>query len=183
MPLMNTPAGYGIVSRLFHWIMALAIVIVFGLGVWMVRLDYQSPYYTAAPDFHRSLGILLLIALIARFAWRMINSRPADPELTVFEKRSSHAVHLAFYPLILLLTVSGYLISSANGEAVGVFHWFTVPAVVRQPGLEDQAGLAHRWIAYGTMALALVHTMAALKHHVIDKSQVLSRMWSGPRSN
>ena len=182
MSLMNTPAGYGLVSRLFHWVMAFAIVIVFALGIWMVRLDYQSPYYTSAPDLHRSLGVLLLIGLIARFCWRMVNPRPAVPELTVFEKRSSYAVHLAFYLLILILTVSGYFISSANGEAVDVFHWFAVPAVTRQPGLEDQAGLVHRWIAYGTMALAVIHTIAALKHHLVDKSGVLTRMWSGPRS-
>ena len=120
MSLMNTPAGYGLVSRLFHWVMAFAIVIVFALGIRMVRLDYQSPYYTSAPDLHRSLGVLLLIGLIARFCWRMVNPRPAVPELTVFEKRSSYAVHLAFYLLILILTVSGYFISSANGEAVDV---------------------------------------------------------------
>ncbi len=66
MYIRDTLQGYGIVSRLFHWSMAIAIIGMFALGVWMVTLDYYSPYYNAAPNFHRSLGILLLIALLVR---------------------------------------------------------------------------------------------------------------------
>ena len=82
MPIKDTPAGYGLVSRLFHWLMAAAIVALFALGWWMVGLDYYSPYYNSAPDLHRSAGILLLIALIARIGWRLINVKPDDAELT-----------------------------------------------------------------------------------------------------
>ena len=179
MALKNTASDYGLVARLFHWIMAAAIFVVFGLGLWMVRLDYQSPYYKLAPDIHRSVGMLLLGALAARYLWRVANVTPDDSELTAFESRASHAVHIAFYPLLAALMVSGYLISSANGSPVSVFDWFDVPAVTKQQGLEDQAGFVHRWLAYGTIALALVHTIAALKHHFIEKSRVLTRMWSG----
>ena len=179
MSLKNTASGYGLVSRALHWVMALAIFAVFGIGVWMVRLDYQSPYYRIGPDIHRSVGILLLIALAFRYLWRLANVVPDDRELTPFESRASHTVHLIFYPLLAAVMVSGYLISSANGDAVPVFDWFSVPAVTKQQGLEDQAGFVHRWLAYGAMALAGVHTIAALKHHFVEKSRVLTRMWSG----
>jgi cytochrome b561 len=50
------------------------------------------------------------------------------------------------------------------------------------PGLEDRAGYIHRLFAYAVIALAIVHTLAALKHHFIDKDDVLGRMWSGPET-
>ena len=158
---------------------ALAIFVVFGLGIWMVRLDYQSPYYRIGPDIHRSVGLLLLFALVLRWGWRMNNVIPDGSELTPFERKASHAVHLGFYPLLAAVMVSGYFISSADGVAVQVFDWFSVPAITKQAGLEDQAGFVHRWLAYVTIALAFVHTIAALKHHFAEKSRVLTRMWTG----
>ena len=180
MTFRDTKTGYGLVSRLAHWLMAVAIVAMFALGLWMVGLDYYSPYYKSAPDLHRSAGILLLIALLARFAWRVVNVKPDDSELSPFERRASAIVHWGFYPLLLALMVSGYLISTLDGRAIDVFGLFSAPSIIEAKGWEDTAGLVHEVLAYATMALASVHTLAALKHHVIDKHATLVRMWSGP---
>lgn len=176
----DTTEGYGIVSRLFHWVMALAIVAMFALGWWMVGLDYYSPYYKSAPDLHRSVGILLLIALLFRLFWRMVNVRPDDAELSNFERLAAHATHWGFYPLLIALMVSGYFISTLDGRGIDVFNWFTVPSILEHKGWEDAAGKVHEILAYVTMALAAAHTAAALKHHFVDKSRILTRMWSGP---
>lgn len=180
MHIKDTPAGYGLVSRLFHWLMALAIFGLFALGWWMVGLDYYSVYYHSAPDLHRSAGILLLIALLGRMAWRLINVKPDDAELTPVERKAAHLVHLGFYPLLLALMLSGYFISTPDGRLIDVFGLFSVPSIIQQKGLEDTAGLVHRVLAYVTVGLAVVHTIAALKHHFKDKSSILTRMWSGP---
>lgn len=180
MILKDTENGYGLVSRLFHWIMAVVIIGLFALGWWMVGLDYYSPYYHSAPDLHRSLGILLLIALVARILWRATNPKPNDSDLSPVERIGARFVHLAFYPLLLALLVSGYLISTPDGRPIDVFGVFSVPSVIQMKGLEDWAGLAHRWLAYLTMALATFHTAAALKHHFADHGNSLKRMWSGP---
>jgi cytochrome b561 len=180
MYIRDTSRGYGIVSRLFHWVMAVAIFGMFALGLWMVRLDYYSPYYNSAPDFHRSFGILLLIALLARWLWRATNPKPDADGLTPFEHKVSYAVHWGFYVLLLGLMISGYLISTPDGAPIDVFGWFNVPSIIQMKGLEDQAGYVHRLVAYGVIALAVVHSVAALKHHFIDRSEILSRMWSGP---
>ena len=163
-----------------HWLMAVAIFAVFGLGWWMVGLDYYSPYYNSAPDLHRSVGILLLIALVFRILWRVFNIKPSDAELTPFERRASHIVHLSFYPLLVVLLLSGYFISTPDGRPIDVFGLFSVPSIIQQKGLADLAGLVHRVLAYAVMILAAVHTVAALKHHFKDHSSVLTRMWSGP---
>ena len=49
MHIRDTTTGYGLVTRLVHWLMALAIFFLFALGIWMVGLEYYSPYYTSAP--------------------------------------------------------------------------------------------------------------------------------------
>jgi cytochrome b561 len=181
MLLKDTVDGYGVVSRLFHWLMAVAVFALFALGWWMVGLDYYSSYYHSAPDLHRGAGILLLIALLVRIIWRSFNTKPADPELSPLERRAAHAVHLGFYPLLLVLMISGYFISTPEGKPIDVFGLFEVPSLIQQKGLSDTAGLTHRWLAYAVMVVAAVHTVAALKHHFVDRSRVLTRMWSGPQ--
>jgi cytochrome b561 len=180
MRVKDTPAGYGIVSRLFHWLMAVAVFGLFGLGWWMVELDYYSPYYVSAPDFHRSAGILVFIALLARVVWRVMNVKPGDADLTPVERKASRFVHFSFYPLLIALSISGYLISTPDGRAIDVFGLFSVPSIIQQKGLEDSAGWAHWALAYIVIALGTIHTLAALKHHFIDKGTSLTRMWSGP---
>lgn len=181
MIIKDTSSGFGLVSRLFHWLMALAIFALFALGVWMVDLDYYSPYYKSAPDLHRGVGILLTIALAARFAWRVANVKPDDSELSPFERRISPLVHWGFYPLLLALMISGYLMSTADGRAIDVLGLFEVPSLGPDKGREDVAGFAHWVLAYAVIAVAALHTVAALKHHFADKSSILTRMWSGPR--
>lgn len=97
MLIRDTSEGYGVVSRLFHWLMAIAIVAMFALGLWMVGLDYYSPYYNSAPDIHRSVGMLLLFALLVRWIWRAANVKPTDRELSPLEQKASYAVHWGFY--------------------------------------------------------------------------------------
>ncbi|MGQ0455658.1 MAG: cytochrome b [Hyphomicrobium sp.] len=179
MSIRDTELGYGVVSRVVHWTMAVAIFAMFALGYWMVGLDYYSPYYTSAPDWHRSVGILLLIALAARFAWRIANVKPDDGELTPFERSAANVVHWGFYPLLLALSLSGYFISTLDGRPIDVFGLFSVPSVLERKDLVDAAGVVHEVLAYVTMFVAGVHSLAALKHHVIDKHPTLRRMWSG----
>ena len=180
MIVRDTLEGYGIVSRLFHWLMAVAIVAMFALGLWMVRLDYYSPYYNSAPEFHRSFGMLLLFALLVRWLWRATNPKPQIDDLTPLEQKASYAVHWGFYILLLAIMVSGYLITTLDGRPVDVFGWFSVPSILQMRGLEDRAGDVHRILAYAVIGLAVIHTVAALKHHFVDKSTILKRMWSGP---
>jgi cytochrome b561 len=183
MLIRDTKAGYGAVTRLTHWVMALAVFGMFALGLWMTDLTYYSPYYTTAPNIHRSIGILLLILLVFRFGWRLANTRPDDSDLSAFERLAAHVVHWGFYVLLLALMVSGYFISTADGRPIQVFDWFSVPAIVTWKGLEDPAGEVHEILANVTIAVAVLHAAAALKHHFYDRSHVLQRMLSGPPSS
>jgi cytochrome b561 len=157
--------------------MAVAIFALFALGLWMVGLDYYSPYYKSAPDLHRSVGILMFAVLLLRILWRLANVKPDRAPLTRLERHFSRVIHAAFYVLLVALMLSGYLISTADGRSIEVFSWFSVRSLGKSEGLEDAAGIVHEWVAYAVVALAAVHAAAALKHRIFDRDKMSNRMW------
>ncbi len=183
MQYKNSKNGYGLVSRFLHWGMAIAIIGMFGLGVWMRTLDYYSPYYKQAPHLHKSIGLVLLALLIGRFIWRLVNPTPDDGYLRPNERKASHAMHLAFYALLAVLMGAGFLISTVDGRGIEVFGLFEIPSIYTQKGLEDAVGLLHAWLAYLLMAFVALHGAAALKHHFIDRDITLLRMLRGDPKN
>ena len=176
--LRNTSTGYGWISILLHWLVALAIIGLFALGLWMTELTYYDPWYREAPAIHKSIGILLFLVVVLRLAWRWGNPRPAPlPNHTPWEKRLGHAMHGLLYALPLLVMLSGYLISTAEGRPIEVFDWFSVPATLSgYEQQEDIAGEIHEILAFILIGLAGLHALAALKHHFIDRDRTLRRM-------
>ena len=176
MQLGNSEQAFGWISVLLHWVMAVAIIGLFGLGLYMMELGYYDPWYQTAPDIHRSVGILVAMTLAFRWIWRLINVHPRI-EGKPWEQSVARGVHRIFYILILAVVLSGYLISTADGRAIAVFDWFEVPATLH--GLDNQediAGEFHEYLAYGLIGLVVLHTAAALKHHFIDRDATLRRM-------
>lgn len=174
----NTPTRYGAISIALHWLVALAVIGLFALGLWMVGLDYYSAWYQAAPDWHKSLGLLLLLVMLLRLGWRFLSPGPAplaepgDPGRLV-----ATLMHGVLYLILFAVPVTGYLISTADGRPVSVFGWFDVPALVT--GLPDQADIAgwlHEYLAWALIVLAALHALAALKHHFLDRDPTLVRM-------
>lgn len=178
MQFKNSKSHYGLISIALHWGMAVVIVGLFALGYWMRGLSYYDEWYRFGPYIHKSVGILLAVTLLLRLLWRSINISPKDADsLQAWEKRSAHAVHWLLYALLVLIVTSGYLISTADGRSIEVFTWFEVPALLPSfANQEDVAGLVHEYLAYSIIGLALLHGLAALKHHFIDKDNTLKKM-------
>lgn len=178
MQLRNSTGRYGAVSASLHWLVALTVFGLFGLGYYMVGLTYYDQWYRLAPEIHRSIGILLFIAVVLRLLWRVIETRPAHltthSRLEIVAARMAHGL---LYVLMLTAMISGYLISTADGSAIRVFDWFQVPSVTgRIQGMEDIAGEVHYWVTWALVLLALIHGLAAIKHHLFDGDDTLRRM-------
>lgn len=174
--LGNSSQRYGWVSIAIHWLMALAIFGMFGLGVWMVELEYYDAWYHKAPWVHRSVGLLLLGLLIFRLVWRLANAMPEIMGKS-WERVIALWVHRGHYLIMFALMISGYLISTADGRGIDLFGWFDVPALLpAEKGREELAGFIHRIIAWGFMGYVAMHAAAALKHHFVDRDSTLLRM-------
>ena len=174
---LNTERTYGWLSIALHWLSALVIIGLFGVGVWMVDFDYYHPLYQTVPDLHKSIGITFVVVTLLRLGLRMAAPRPAPLGAPGAADTIAHLVHLAFYALLFAIMVSGYLISTADGRAIEVFGLFEVPATITSiPDQEDTAGDVHWYLALGLIILASLHALAALKHHFINGDATLRRM-------
>ncbi len=174
---MTTRQTYHPLHIALHWLMALMIPTLFGVGLWMTGLDYYSSWYKTAPDLHKSFGLLLALLLVLRLiviAWR---GKPAALPGHKVQQAAAHAAHMLMYLLLVGIVVSGYLISTADGRGIPVFNLFEVPSLGAL--FTDQADIAgdiHLYLAWTLVLLAAVHALAALKHHFIDKDNTLKRM-------
>lgn len=178
MQLKNSESGFGLVAIAIHWVAALTIIGLFASGIYMRSLGYYDSLYQVLPFYHKSIGVTLFLLIIFRLIWRMINVHPKPLEThTKIEKVGAKAAHLGLYVLMLIVMVSGYLISTATGQGIEIFGLFELPATLYGlSGQEDVAGLIHEYLAYSLIGLAVIHTLGALKHHFIDKDKTLVRM-------
>lgn len=176
--LRNTSTDYGVVAIALHWLVALAVIGLFGLGLWMTELDYYDAWYKRGPALHKGIGILLFLVVTFRLAWRRLDPVPQpEPTHAPWERRLARITHAALYLLLFAVTIAGYLISTADGRPIDVFGLFSVPALIS--GLDNQediAGEIHELLAFGLVGLASLHALAALKHHFIDRDRTLRRM-------
>ena len=176
MRLRNDPRGYGLVSVLLHWSMAALVIGLYALGKVIVDLDYDDPWYLKGPEWHLGLGALTALLLVIRLLWRLTNPRPGIMGRP-WERQVALWVHRSFYVLIAAIVISGYLITTADGKPLSVFGWVEIPATLHNyPNQEDSAGGVHAWLADGLIMLAVMHGLAALKHHFIDRDATLLRM-------
>ncbi|MGR8948234.1 MAG: cytochrome b [Gammaproteobacteria bacterium] len=177
--LKNTVESYGLVAIVIHWLMAFAIFATFGLGLYMVELNYYDRWYKRAFDIHKSIGICLAIAWAVRLTWRKLNPVPKALANKTWEINLARAVHALLYLSLLVLFISGYLISTADGRAISVFGFFEIGATLTFDKQEDAAGVVHEAAGWTLCVLVVLHIVGALKHHFIDGDNTLRRMLRG----
>ena len=144
----------------------------------MVDLTYYHQLYKTAPALHKSIGILFFTLMILRLVWRSTQISPNHlTSHSPIENKAGKLIHALLYFLVFAIMITGYLISTADGRGIEVFELITVPAfgaIIENQ--EDVAGLVHKWLAYFLIALTVLHALAALKHHFIDKDNTLNRI-------
>lgn len=177
----NTKQHYGLMAILLHWGMALLIFFMFGLGLYMVDLDYYHAWYQSAPDLHKSLGFCVLLLWLVRLIWRWSQVQPETMQgqgaWQRMERKLAWTMHILLYILIPVICLSGYLISTADGRGIEVFSLFTVPSLpVSIDRQADVAGNWHFYLAWALILMVCCHALAALKHHFIDRDEVFKNM-------
>lgn len=177
---MASSAGterYSVATRLLHWLVALVILGLIGLGWWMVDLSYYDAWYNRSLELHKSIGLVGLLLAVLFVLWALLRRGPPLPDMPRWQRIAAHATHGLLFVLMLALPVTGYLISTSAGAGVSVFGVFEVPALVDGgESLRDLAVALHYYMAYGALALVVLHAGAALKHQFIARDGLLRRM-------
>lgn len=175
--LKNTISKYGLISTYIHWVTAIMVFALFGVGFWMVDLNYYSEWYRTAPYYHKAFGLILLFITLFRIGWKVTNIAPEELGENKIEKNLAKIAHLTLYGLLLVIMCSGYLISTADGLGIDFFNIVTIPSAGRLfEHQEDIAGNVHEIAAYILMAMVALHALAAFKHHFIDQDATLKRI-------
>ena len=173
---------YHVSARLIHWIMALGFVFMWGCGYTMTTLvEEDSPLEEFLFDLHISVGVTLLVLLLARIAIRVAFTPPPLPaSIRGLERTAAHLGHAALYALPALVIAAGWAETNFGGHTV---QWFGVelPRIFPETGegLQDLSADVHMWLAYTMLVVAAGHVAAAFKHRWIDGHDVIRRMTFG----
>lgn len=175
MQIKNSATRFGIVSILLHWIIAVLIIGLLALGLYMVSLPISLEKFKLY-GWHKEYGFLVLFLVIFRTVWRLSNPLP-ELALPWLEQIAARSMHLAFYGFMFAMPLTGWLITSAAGLPASFFGLFTMPNLIA-PDETKRIFFqwAHQWLGYALIAAIFLHTAAALKHHFINKDDILRRM-------
>jgi cytochrome b561 len=180
MPLANTPDRYGWIAQALHWLVAVGVVVQFALAWYMEGLP-NTPDKIALYNLHKSIGVTILAAAGLRLLWRLANPVPALPAGSArWEVRAAAASHGLLYAVLFLQPLTGLAFSLASSFPT-VIWGYTLPNPGSNSTLEAAFTAAHVWLAWATLALVAIHVLAALRHHLVLKDDVLRRMLPGAR--
>lgn len=168
-----------------HWVMAVSIFLMLASGLSFNRDLYSKSLQFSLIQWHKSLGLLLLMAFFLRISLRYILPRPALSEkMKAWEKFLAHVGHMSMYVVMLILPLSGWIMVSSSPLGLptyifGLFEWPHIPFVEADKVIEEYAFEAHWILAYTLIFLIATHVAAVVKHWLFDKENLLPRMGIG----
>lgn len=178
--MKNTPENFGTVAKAFHWVMALMIIGLLAIGFMMTQMA-PSPTKFKLYALHKSVGLTVLCLAILRLIWRFTHVVPRVPDsLSPVHRFLMKLSPLVLYGLMILMPISGFIMSDAGGHPITFFGLYTLPSFfTKNPDLSKAAQLVHHYTAWAFIGILVAHTGAAFYHHFIFKNTILQRMLPG----
>jgi len=177
--LKNTTDSFGLIARFFHWIVFLMVIGVI-IGGEIAADMPNGPGKAEMIGMHKSFGFTILILVLLRLLWRLINPRPRDLGTSSFQNQIGHSMHIFLYSLLLAQPAIGMLMSQAFGKPVSPFGMFNMPIFINENIRLGKMLLEIHETLWVVLAISVgIHAAAALKHHFIEKNRTLMRMILG----
>ncbi|POZ61565.1 cytochrome b [Chromobacterium alticapitis] len=175
--LRNSQLSYGRVARALHWLCALAVIAALVLIELKGFFPKGSATRGALSYSHIQAGLIVLLLVLPRLAWRLGNPPPAiTPAPSPLMALLAHAGHWALYALMLALPLLGIAFIQAAGREVA-FLGLALPALLpTDPALGKQLKEVHELLGNILLWLSILHAAAAVWHHAIVKDDTVTRM-------
>ena len=160
-----------------HWVAAILITGNLAFGLYMVDLPL-SPAKLRYYSWHKWAGVTIFLLSAARLLWWLGHPSPALPSsMPAWQRKAANASHHLLYLLFFAAPLTGWLFSSAAGFQTVYFDVLPLPDLLaKSKDLADILKIVHRTFTYGLATLVVLHVAAAVKHHVVDRDDVLVRM-------
>jgi cytochrome b561 len=180
--MKNTATRYGFLAKILHWIGFLLILNQFVVAAAMLNTEEweTTAGFTqgALYEWHKSVGLVVLAVVIARFAWRKLTPLPDwAPNLNEAERRAIHWIEHILYACMFLMPISGYVFVMAGDYPLIFFGLGQVPNIV---GVDETVALVAEWTHKLTAILlgvtVLAHWVVVLRHQLIHQDRYPHRM-------
>lgn len=160
-----------------HWLTAVLVSVQWIMGR-TTGLMARGPLRVDIWSVHVLLGLCITVVFIARITWRWHSGRRLPGVGTRVERAAAKLVHVSLYVVLGMVLVLGL--------ANAIVHGFPLFNVLAIPGKQDMATILRVNAWHGLAAnvfavLVLLHTLAALFHHYVQRDGVLRRMGPKPR--
>ncbi|MDE2441090.1 MAG: cytochrome b [Betaproteobacteria bacterium] len=169
--------SYTKTAKALHWLMAILLFGLLALGFYMHDLPL-SPDKLKLYSWHKWAGVTAFLLVGFRLLWRLAHRPPALPDsMPKLMQFAAHAGHLMLYLLMIAIPLTGWLMSSAKGFQTVYFGVLPIPDLLnKNKEVGDLLALVHKSLNLLFIAVLAAHISAALKHHFIDKDDILTRM-------
>ena len=168
--------SYHASSRLLHWLMVLALTANFILGISVHEMDL-SPQKLQWLTWHKWAGMTLLGLVSVRLLNRLLFPPPPPEPAPAWQLLTGRLVHVLMYFLMFAIPLSGWMVSSAAGIPVVYLGMWELPQLLpKNLAWLDALKEFHEWLNQALLTLVIIHVLAALKHHFIDRDHTLDRM-------
>ncbi len=177
---MNDPGpAYRPTARFLHWIVALLVIATIPVGQIMIQDGLPRSTQNALFIFHKNVGVVILLLMLVRIAYRAANPPPPLPRsVPGWQRAVANVSHASLYLLLLVMAVSGYVRVVAGGFPLELFDALGAPRLApRSEPLAEAAKAVHYYARFALVALIVAHVGAALHHGLFKKDGVFSRMW------
>ena len=176
---MSPRLNYGTTAKILHWTIVALLLVQYSIGWLMPDID-AGMQPGAGMTFHVSIGLLILILIVLRFAWRLAHPVAPESSLPAWQRLTSEVVHWLLYVLVLLTTLSGWLFASFRGWSISFFYWLPFPTLSAGNAAAGKAidGL-HQAAEWSLLVLIAAHVAAALMHLFYYRDRVMNRMLPG----
>lgn len=189
MSLKNSDVAWGWPARVIHWVMAVLIIGMLGLGLYTANVTDDLRERFELVQLHKSFGFVVFCLAVLRLAWRFSNRHnPTLPDsMKPWEKTAAHVSHIGLYVLMFAMPLTGWLTATSSrlkddwGVRNMVFGLFELPDpfVPGDTALSETFGTIHFSCAVALMVLLALHIGASLKHRFVLHDDVLRRMTVG----
>ena len=175
---MTDRLQYGTTAKVFHWLIVALLLVQYLIG-WLMPDIHRGP--PGIPMiFHISFGILILMLIVLRFAWRLAHPVVPESSLPPWQQLSSEAVHWLLYGLVMATTVTGWVFASFRGWGVSFFFMTPIPMLAAENAAAGKAidGL-HQAMGWALLAVIGIHVASALVHIFVYRDRIMQRMLPG----
>jgi cytochrome b561 len=176
---------YNNIAILLHWLIALLILSAFALGVTMVNMPGITPTKLKYYSWHKWIGVTVLALACIRLLWRLFHAVPPYPvSMPAWQKKAANGLHGLLYVLMFAVPISGYFFTLAAGVPVVYLGIIPLPVLIApNPEIKGALRLLHVSLNVTLFICICLHVLAALKHHFIDRDNVMKRMLPAFRSS